>query len=159
MTRPLAHTQLDGSVPPERYERDAIRRHDHAHGYIRYAIGICLPALELKMAVITRQETGKCNEHLAQRRVNVEIELAFEVVRPKLAKVGLVPDHHVREPDFMKARPAGEEGIYRRWNMFRVLLDEFGLAVVVRQSTWRCCGDKPIGGGDVRWTLAAVNTV
>ena len=106
MTRPRAQAQLDRGVPSEGYERNTICCHHHAHGHVGYTLGIQLAALELEVAVIARQETSEPNEHLSQRRVNVEIKLAFEVVRPKLAKVGLVPDHQVREPDFMKPRPA-----------------------------------------------------
>ena len=106
MARPRAHAQLDGGVPSEGYECNTICRHHNAHGHIGYTVGIRHSTPELEVAVIARQETSEPNEHLSQRWVNVEIKLAFEVVRPKLAKVGLVPDHQVREPDFMKARPA-----------------------------------------------------
>lgn len=155
MTRPRAHAQLNGGVPPEGYERNTVHCHHHAHGHIGYTVGIRLATLELEAAVITRQETSEADEHLAQRGVNVEIKLALEVVRPKFAKVGLVPDHQVCEPDFMKTRPAGEEGVYRRWNVFRVLLDKFGLVVEWYVNRKGCCGDgtqgrrtMDVGGGE-----------
>ena len=49
--------------------------------------------------------------------------------------MGLVPDDQVRKPNFMKACPAREEGVYCGWDMFQVLLDEFGLVGGMGQST------------------------
>jgi hypothetical protein len=38
--------------------------------------------------------------------MNVEVELALEVVRAEFAKVGFVPDDETCFPDFVEAGPA-----------------------------------------------------
>ena len=79
------------------------------------------------MSIITRKETNKAHDHLSERRVDIKVELPLEIVRPKLAEVGLIPDDDVRVPNTIEARPARQEGIDCWWKMLEILLDEFRL--------------------------------
>ena len=142
MTRPLTHTELDCRIPPQRNERDPIRRHDDPHRDIRHPFWIHLAALELERAVVASQKTSQADEHLTQRRVHVKVELALEVVRPKLAKVGFIPHDEVGEPNLVEAGPAREEGVDCWRDVFPVLLDEFGLGGVSQLLRLTCCGTK-----------------
>jgi hypothetical protein len=92
MARPRAHAELDGSIPPEWDHQNAKGGHDDAHGDVRHVVGVSLAALKFEVAVVPRQQPCEPYEHLPKRRVHIEIKLALEVVRAKLAKVGLIPD-------------------------------------------------------------------
>lgn len=59
--------------------------------------------------------------------MHIKVKLALEVVRAKLAKVRLVPDHVRRFANLVEPRPAGKERIYDRRDMFQVLLYELAL--------------------------------
>jgi hypothetical protein len=59
--------------------------------------------------------------------MDIEIELALEVMRAKLAKVSFVPDDDVRCANFVEPCPAGEEGIYSRCDVFLILKNELFL--------------------------------
>lgn len=127
MARPRAHAKLDGGVPSERDHQDAKSGQDDAHGDIGYMLGVHFAALELIAAVVPRQQTSEPDEHLAEWGVHIKVKLALEVVRAKLAKVRLVPDHVRRLADLVEPRPAGKEGVHDGRDMFQVLLYEFTL--------------------------------
>ena len=160
MARPRAHAELNGGVPSEGDHQDAKGGHDDAHGNIGDVLGVHLAALELIAAVVPGQQTGEPDEHLPERGVHVKVKLAPEVVRAKLAKVRLVPDHVGRLADLVEPRPAGQQGIHGRRDMFQVLLEELAL----KGGGGRGClvddvsdGEKGGGqGNDVRWKRVVV---
>jgi hypothetical protein len=117
VARPRAHTELDGSVPSEWDHQDTKGGHDDTHGNVRHVLWVHLPALELIAAIIPRQQAGKPDEHLPERRVHVEVKLALEVVRAKLAKVRLVPNHVRRLADLVISGPARQESVHGRCDM------------------------------------------
>jgi len=127
VARPRAHAELDGGVPSERDHQNAKGGHDDAHGDIGDVLGVHLAALELIAAVVPGQQTGEPDEHLAEWGVHIKVKLAPEVVRAKLAKVRLVPDHVRRFANLVEPRPAGKERVYDGRDMFQVLLYELGL--------------------------------
>ena len=118
MARPRAHAELDGSIPSEWDHQDTEGGHDDAHGNVRHVFWVHLPALELIAAIVPRHQTGKPDEHLPERRMHVKVKLALEVVRTKLAKVRLVPDHVRRLADLVISCPARQEGVHGRCHMF-----------------------------------------
>ena len=135
MARHGAHPELNSGVPPERHERDAERGEHDAHGHVRHRLGVRRAALERERAVVPGQQADEADEHLAQRRVHVEVELALEVVRAELAEVRLVPDDDVRLADRVEARPAREEGVDDRGDVFEVLEEE--LALWAAEAWWQ----------------------
>ena len=70
--------------------------------------------------------------------MHVEVELALEVVRAELAEVRLVPDDDVRLADRVEARPAREEGVDDRGDVFEVLEEE--LALWAAEAWWQRAG-------------------
>lgn len=159
MTCPGAHAELDGGVPPERDEGDTKGGHHDPHGDIRDTRGILFAALELKVGVVAGEQAGEGDEHLPEGRVDVEVELALEVVRAELAKVGLVPHDHVCEADLVEAGPAREERVDGGGEVLEVLGDEFALrsvcqrvkAATTRRAPWKWEAD---GEDDWRHGLA-----
>ena len=127
MARPRAHAELDGGVPSERDHQNAKGGQDDAHGDIGDVFGVHLAALELIAAVVPGQQTGEPDKHLPERGMHIKVKLAPEVVRAKLAKVRLVPDHVRRFSDLVEPRPAGKERVYDGRDMFQVLLYELAL--------------------------------
>ena len=59
--------------------------------------------------------------------MDIKVELALEVVGAELAKVRLVPDDDVGLADGVVARPAREEGVDDRGDVFEVLEEELAL--------------------------------
>lgn len=59
--------------------------------------------------------------------MHIEIELAFEIVRPEFSKVGLIPDDNIGLADIVEACPAREEGVYDWGQELAILLYKFGL--------------------------------
>lgn len=52
-------------------------------------IRVLFTALELKLAIVARQQAGEADEHLSKRWVDVKVEFVLEVVGAELAEVGL----------------------------------------------------------------------
>jgi hypothetical protein len=129
VARPRAHAKLYSGVPSERDHQDTKGGQEDAHRNIGDVLRVHLAALELIVPVVPGQQTGESDEHLAERGVDVKVKLALEVVRAKLAKVRLVPDHVWRLADLVEPRPAGKKGVYDGRDMFQVLLYEFALKV------------------------------
>jgi hypothetical protein len=78
--------------------------------------------------------------------VHVEVELALEVVRTKLAEVGLVPDDDVRVTDLVEACPAREKGIDGWRDVLGTLVEELALRGKTRSVGTECestYGDAP----------------
>ena len=59
--------------------------------------------------------------------MDIEVELALEVMRAELPEMSLIPDDEVGFPDFVEAGPAGKECVDSRGKMFEVLLEELSL--------------------------------
>ena len=59
--------------------------------------------------------------------MDIEVELPFEVVATKLSKMRLVPDDPRRFANGVEARPARQESINNRGNVFKILLNELAL--------------------------------
>lgn len=127
MARPRAHAEFDGSIPSEWDHQNAKGGQDDAHGDVRHTVGVGLAALKFVAAVVSRQQPREPDEHLPERRVDIEVKLALEVVRTELAKVRLVPDDDGRLADFVEPCPARQEGVHRRCDVLEVLLDELAL--------------------------------
>ena len=106
VTRHPAHPQLDRSIPPQRHHRDTKRGEHDTHGDVRDRLRVGRAAREVERAVVACQQAGEADEHLPERWVHVEVELALEVVRAELAKVCLVPDDDVRLADLVEPGPA-----------------------------------------------------
>jgi len=81
-----------------------------AHEDVVDLLGISLTRLELEGTVVTGQITRKANQHLSQRRVDIEVEFALEVVRAKFAKMRLVPGDNGRKTDLPQTGEEGECG-------------------------------------------------
>lgn len=127
MARPRAHAELNGGIPSEWDHQNAKGGKDDAHGDIGDVLWVHFATLELIAAVVPRQQTGEPDEHLPERGMHIKVKLAPEVVRAKLAKVRLVPDHVRRFANLVEPRPAGKERVYDGRDMFQVLLYEFAL--------------------------------
>jgi hypothetical protein len=81
-----------------------------AHKDVVDLLGVSLTRLELEGTVVSGQVTRKANQHLSQRRVNIEVELALQVVRSELAEMRLVPGDNGREADLPQTGEEGECG-------------------------------------------------
>jgi hypothetical protein len=123
-----AHPKLDGGVPAERDHSDTEAGEEDAHADVRDVVGVYLSALKLELAVPAGQKAGEPDQHLSERWMDVEVELALDVVPAELAEVGLVPDDVVRMTDAVEARPAREERVDRGRDVLRLLLEELALA-------------------------------
>lgn len=73
--------------------------------------------------------------------MDVEVELALQVVAAELAKVCFVPDDGGRFADFVETRPTGEQGIDYRRDVFQVLLDELALRRGEESQLHRSCAE------------------
>ena len=105
MARPRAHSKLDGSIPPEWDHQNTKSGHDNTHGDVRHIVRVGLAALKFEVAIVSRQQPREPDEHLPERRVDIEVKFALEVVRTELAKVRLVPDDEGRLADFVEPCP------------------------------------------------------
>jgi hypothetical protein len=83
---------------------------EEAHKGIVDVLGINLPTLELKGAIVAGQVARQTDQHLPERRVDIEVELAFEVVRSEFPKMSFIPCDNVGDANFPHAREEGEEG-------------------------------------------------
>lgn len=106
VARSPAQAQFNSSVPSERDHDNTECRHHDAHGGVWDGLRVLASTREVEGAVIACQQASESDEHLAQRGMHVEVELAPEVVRAELAKVRLVPDHQVGLANLVEARPA-----------------------------------------------------
>ena len=118
MARPRAHAELNGGVPSEWDHQDTKGGHNDTHGNVGHVSWVHLPALELVAAIVPRQQTSEPDEHFSERRMHVKVKLALEVVRTKLAKVRLVPDHVRRLADLVISCPTRQECVHSRCDMF-----------------------------------------
>ena len=88
---------------------------------------ILLSTLELEASIIPGQQPRKPNKHFPQRRMDVKVELAFQVVRTELSEMGFIPDDDVCLADAMEAGPTREKGVEDGGYVFEVLRDELTL--------------------------------
>lgn len=68
---------------------------EQAHESVVELFGVGLAGLEFEGAIVVGEVARKANKHLAERRVDIEIELALEVVGTEFteAVIELVSDH------------------------------------------------------------------
>lgn len=59
---------------------------EKAHEGVVQLLGVCLARLELKRSVVSCEVSGETDQHLAKGRVDIEVELALEVVGAELAE-------------------------------------------------------------------------
>jgi len=121
MACPLAHTKLNRGKPRKGDHSDSKGGQHHPHGNIWYCFRVDFAAFELERAIVARQQASETNQHLPKRRMHIEVELALEIMRAKLAKVGLIPNNDIRRANFVKPRPAREKGVDNGWNFVEVL--------------------------------------
>jgi hypothetical protein len=81
-----------------------------AHKDVVDLLGVGLTRLELEGTVVSGQITRKANQHLSQRRVNIEVELALQVVGSELAEMRLVPGDNGRKANLPQTGEEGECG-------------------------------------------------
>ena len=59
---------------------------EDTHDSVVDFLGVFLARLELERTVVSSKNSGETNEHLAQRRVNIEVVLMLDIVASELAK-------------------------------------------------------------------------
>lgn len=121
MTAEVVPLEPLAGVPGDGNHQHSVRGHVQSPEAVVHALGVDLSALELKVAIIAREEASEADEHLSERRVDVKVELALDVVRPKLSKVGLVPDDRVGPADPVVPSAHGEERVGERDEMVRIV--------------------------------------
>jgi hypothetical protein len=72
--------KLDGSAPCQRHHGHARQSHEDAHGSIGNVIWVCGARGVVEGAVEAGEDAGQTDEHLAQRRVHIEIKGLIDVV-------------------------------------------------------------------------------
>src|ERR1700761_1880140 len=103
MTSTTAQAQRLSCIPPQRHHPNTEGCQHYSHGHVRHFCRIFRSAFELETAIVSRQETSQANEHFSERRVNVEVELPFQIMRAKFSEVSLIPNHEGRLSNVMKA--------------------------------------------------------
>ena len=88
----------------ERHAQRPERAVEQPHEGVVQFFRVRFARLELEGAIVAGQVAGQTDEHLAQRRVDIEVEFALEVVRAEFAEVCLVPGDDGREADLPHAR-------------------------------------------------------
>jgi hypothetical protein len=78
--------QLLGGEVGERNAEGAEGGIEQAHEGVVELFRVGLAGLEFEGAVVVGEVAGQADEHFAERRVDIEVELALEVVRTKLAE-------------------------------------------------------------------------
>ena len=61
-------------------------RVEEAHEGVVQLLGVCFARLELKRSVVSCKVSGETDQHLAERRVDIEVKLALEIVGTELAE-------------------------------------------------------------------------
>lgn len=61
---------------------------EDSHGCIVQIYRVGLARFELERAIVSSDVSRKTNEHFTERRVDIEVELAFEVVGPEFTETG-----------------------------------------------------------------------
>jgi hypothetical protein len=106
----LAEVELLCSVVGQRNAQGAEGCVELAHKDVVDLLGVSLTRLELEGTVVSGQITRKANQHLSQRRVDIEVELALQVVGSELAKMRLVPGDNGRKANLPQTGEEGECG-------------------------------------------------
>jgi len=106
MRCPHTHTKLHRRVPRQGNHQDAEGRHHDSHRNVGHRVRVGIARLELETTVITGEQARQSNEHFAEGRVDVEVELALEIVRSEFAKVCLIPDDSVVGADTVESSVA-----------------------------------------------------
>jgi hypothetical protein len=127
MACPCAHSQFNGGIPPKWDHSDAKGCQHNPHSDVWHLWRIGLSTLEFKTSIVSSEESNEANDHFTQRWVDIEVELAFEVMGAELAKVRFVPYDDVGGTNVVKTSPAGEESVDDGWNVFEILEEEFAL--------------------------------
>lgn len=127
MARPRAHPQFNSGIPPEWDHGDAKGSQHNPHSDVGHFWWIDLSTLEIKSSIISGEESDEPNDHFTQRWVDIEVELAFEVVGAELAKVCFIPHDDVGGPNVVKTSPAGQQGVNDGREVFEILEKKFAL--------------------------------
>lgn len=127
MASTFAHAELDSRIPAKRHHRHTKKRKHHPHGHVRDIWRVLRPTFKFEVAVVSREEARQPDEHLSEWRVDIEVELALQVMRAEFSKVRLVPDNDVRMPNLIEARPARKKCVYCWRQVLQILLEEFRL--------------------------------
>lgn len=89
VAREVVPLQALARIPGDGYHQYAVGRHVQPPEAVAHLGRVYGARLELKVAIVTGEEACEADEHLAERRVDVKVELALDVVRTKFAEVGL----------------------------------------------------------------------
>ncbi|KAI3482898.1 hypothetical protein L1887_54220 [Cichorium endivia] len=104
--------------PGERHHGDAKHGEDDAHADVVDVGGVLFARLEFELAAVAADEAGEADEHLAERRMHVKVELLLKIVGAELAKVRLVPDDDVGATDLPETRDEREDGVDEADDLF-----------------------------------------
>lgn len=108
--RRLAEVELLCRVVGQRDAQSSESAVELTHEDVVDLFGVRLARLELERTIVTGQVARKADQHLSQRRVDIKVELALEVVRSELAEMRLVPGDNGREANLPQAREEGQGG-------------------------------------------------
>nr|POE93011.1 hypothetical protein CFP56_64118 [Quercus suber] len=97
--RRLLEMQLFRGVVGEGYAERAESGIELAHEGVVEFLGVGLARLELERAIVPCEITGETHEHLAERRVDIEVEFTLEVVGAEFAKMRFIPGDNGGEAD------------------------------------------------------------
>ena len=112
---PVSINQMPHSGENGSGQRDAQRaegRIKKTHESVVQLLRVGFARLKLKGAIVTGHVARQADQHFAERRVDVEVKLALEVVRAELAKMRLIPRDDGREANLPHAREEGKGGEY-----------------------------------------------
>lgn len=89
MPRKPTPTHLTSRPPRQRDQHHAKARQHDTHSRVWQVGGVLDARLEFKTAIVAGQETRETDEHLAERRVDIKVEVAVDVVGAELAEMRL----------------------------------------------------------------------
>lgn len=61
---------------------------EDSHGSVVQVYRVCLARLEFERAIVSSDVSREANEHFTERRVDIEVEFAFEVVGSEFTETG-----------------------------------------------------------------------
>lgn len=127
MACPRAHSEFNSGIPPEWNHGDAKGSQHYSHSDIRYFWWIDLSTLKIKSSIVSGEQSDESDDHFTQGWVNIEIELAFEVMGGEFSKVCFIPDDKIGGTDVVKTSPAGQEGVDDGGEVFEILEKKLAL--------------------------------
>ena len=76
MTAAVGEAKLERGAPRERDHRDAGQGEQDPHASVGHVVGVCRAGRVVERAVEASQGAREADEHLAERRMHVKVELA-----------------------------------------------------------------------------------